>query len=823
MDQLCPPPAPLGAQPKRVKHDLKPPAGLDKPKVVSDPLSADDDSDGDFHVPSRTARAAGRTLVKTPSSSRPHRTNKSIADHQLPVLTPPSTVSASRQPQPTRKAKGPPPVALDELDHRVAEDDNDAYPGVDDGDVENASAADDDDFDDVPDLDDQGLCDLERELRESDPRYIGEDEIEDDKLEEEDDGEESSNDDNSKWLEYPPVEDKSSSAVDTTSPGAEANITRFKDNILRLLTTMKRFCEQMWADSGEEKFDSFWDGLDVTTKPMAKGSFILLLRSDPAYLANGVLAGVLNEAMAILGRENLSFMDLRSLPLLPDDCQDWGCYLHTALRPLGEGESTTWGKLSIGDSLQEAGNYVGSSVNPIGGMRARSQAHRLAFRKRQPSGRGHYPFMARTGVNFRISVIARYSPEQVAASPNTALAEALMMVYLNSIRRYTWAAWNPPGICNVSDLMEHGAASRVRSEFPELCCSSPARSVVSRGKEADLSTIRIRLALDFVPDTRKNKFVGQTGGLLVGHASDVICHGKSRSPFVGRGTLGALKAKGEPIPEPAEDAQRHGDCGNCGLKPWWSLETYKPKTFTAKGKKSMKIDVVPIAGFHGYSSERRCDHCWFWSSTHGGEERPQAEWGNNDIRHPPERQCQNPKCMQTLPVGNTVTSYVFSHGIFQRCTNCYTYIKRNGYERYATFVAKLPRVIRKPAVPEDTQTIGAILNLPNMRMGCQNENCRAQEGSGRMHFEGTDRRCTACYYYKKNTAKERPRHVVEKTNAKRAKMPKKEKVDLGGCRNEHCRRPESAGGLFSGKDENRRCDACYRYSRDHQGAERPKR
>jgi hypothetical protein len=134
---------------------------------------------------------------------------------------------------------------LDELDHRVAEDDNDAYPGVDDGDVENASAADDGDFDDVPDLDDQGLCDLERELRESDPQYIGEDEIESDNLEEENDGEESSIDDNSKWLEYSPVEDKSPSAVDTTSPGAEANIARFKDNILRLLTTMKRLCKQM--------------------------------------------------------------------------------------------------------------------------------------------------------------------------------------------------------------------------------------------------------------------------------------------------------------------------------------------------------------------------------------------------------------------------------------------------------------------------------------------------------------------------------------------------------------------------------------------------
>jgi len=167
-----------------------------EPKVVSDPLSADDDSDVDF---SRTVKATGRTLVKTPSSSRPQHTYKSTADHQIPGPTLPTTSSASRRPQPARKAKdarpvSPLPVALDELDHRVAEDDNDAYlSGDEDSFNVDVDDFDDDGFDEASD--DQGLFDLERELRESDPQYIGEEEFEDDEPEEEDDNRQSSTDD----------------------------------------------------------------------------------------------------------------------------------------------------------------------------------------------------------------------------------------------------------------------------------------------------------------------------------------------------------------------------------------------------------------------------------------------------------------------------------------------------------------------------------------------------------------------------------------------------------------------------------------------------
>lgn len=221
----------------------------------------------------------------------------------------------------------------------------------------------------------------------------------------------------------------------------------------------------MMADSGYKLFTDFWNSLDAGNKrPMTFDTFDTFLHSNPVNLHLGYLSGISMAIRAVLGREDLCLADLRDLcPLLSSNCKDWGCYLHTAFeQPLRETDtsssSRTQDSFISGDLPVErppTGTdrcvYVGSSVG-CNGMAARNDGHRLEFRKTPPPppGRHRYRFMCRTGVSYRIAVIARYPQDRPDASANTNLADGLTMLYLDCVANITHR-WHNPGVAEFMD------------------------------------------------------------------------------------------------------------------------------------------------------------------------------------------------------------------------------------------------------------------------------------------------------------------------------------------------------------------------------------
>ncbi|KAK4150800.1 hypothetical protein C8A00DRAFT_36588 [Chaetomidium leptoderma] len=161
--------------------------------------------------------------------------------------------------------------------------------------------------------------------------------------------------------------------------------------------------------------------------------------------------------------------------------------------------------------------------------------------------------------------------------------------------------------------------------------------------------------------------------------------------------------------------------------------------------------------------------------------------------------CGNPECSRP----EDGTTFV-GEGENRRCRACYRYRDDHGGKE------------RPKEQVEWSRKVEVQLSLP--QDGCKNPNCLRREGETRFHWHGEDRRCAACYQWRKDhDGEERTKEQVELSlfNEQQSRLPQ------DGCKKPNCLRPETEPGLFHGWADDRRCVPCHKWRRD-KGEERPK-
>jgi len=386
---------------------------------------------------------------------------------------------------------------------------------------------------------------------------------------------------------------------------------------------------------------------------MTKWNIVLLLRSDPQCLANDLLPGFLKVTATILGKKDLKVHHLRYLTRLKPDYPDSGAYLHTAMRPVGPDESSEWATVHASGQVQEAGIYVGSSHRTTRArpLVCRNDEHRRIFSEGVPTKNightRHYRFIPRQGVRYHISVLGRWCPTDTKANPMSRLAEALAMIYLNTV--VGEASWYHSEAC-VQYLRDVRAAVPELPDFQEF-----GLNMVWNFEQ---ETVKVpRAILDqpcSVPGCRANRTYGLAnpgdpfGPRLC--ATHVLLrlrqHPKwislgpcihCRRPrdmwqfhFTGRGETSVCRAclrhmekqftnKGLPTPTVEESSHTFGGCANCHLKEWWTHDVITVSWGSGKTRSR------PVAMFKGYGPNRRCAPCHWYKKIHLAE-RPKEDW-----------------------------------------------------------------------------------------------------------------------------------------------------------------------------------------------------
>lgn len=98
----------------------------------------------------------------------------------------------------------------------------------------------------------------------------------------------------------------------------------------------------------------------------------------------------------------------------------------------------------------------------------------------------------------------------------------------------------------------------------------------------------------------------------------------------------------------------------------------------------------------------------------------------------------------------------------------------------------------------------------NQKHGCRNPNCLKPETAKTTFLGfGEDRRCTACYEYTRRSDDGEERGAKEVQRAIDLEKSKEE-----GCKNPNCLKPYMKGDVFT-VGEDRRCNTCHVYRRDH--------
>jgi hypothetical protein len=96
--------------------------------------------------------------------------------------------------------------------------------------------------------------------------------------------------------------------------------------------------------------------------------FNTLLKADPGAMHDRVVSSISKEVKEILGRPTLTVQDLQSLPVLGDNCKDWGCYLSVSHKdidssardlPLSNAVEPDFGTMVIDGKTTATGVYAG--------------------------------------------------------------------------------------------------------------------------------------------------------------------------------------------------------------------------------------------------------------------------------------------------------------------------------------------------------------------------------------------------------------------------------------------------------------------------------
>lgn len=442
--------------------------------------------------------------------------------------------------------------------------------------------------------------------------------------------------------------------IDFMTPQAKESITQFDRRIKGIISSLKDICSHKISEAGG--WDNYWmqHSAYSTEAPMYSANMSILINCEPEYLVSDILKGISKSTRAVLGRDNLTFSDLLSLPAIsPLQRKDAGTYIHTALRSLASDSdsSHTFGRTTIDGQDYEGGLYTGSSAAKgpdYRGMWGRNKIHREVIHGRRMdkvttggvSKSRHYQFMKRRGVLFRISPIATYPLYSQTGHAMARLSEAIMMVYFNTVvervsKRHCQAAIDlisaararVPGLpnflafgLNLTWNFEQEGVKVPRAIIDQPCsiCNEPLAPY--RQRVGDIFGARI-CKVHYRLRARQSLVWIAKGPCVRCHRPREMYH----SHFVGsgelsecgscRGRLLSLERKGKPIPTVEEDAKAHSGCGNCGLPEWWTTKVYIRPQKTVRS----------VVRFWNWGKNRRCDFCDFWIML-WGEERPESEW-----------------------------------------------------------------------------------------------------------------------------------------------------------------------------------------------------
>ncbi|KAK3347041.1 hypothetical protein B0T25DRAFT_634323 [Lasiosphaeria hispida] len=435
--------------------------------------------------------------------------------------------------------------------------------------------------------------------------------------------------------------------IDVESDMARQDIERFREGMLALISAIREQCLAMMRKYGGG-YNELVSSTPLGSIPMTWSSFRFFARCDPAAIARDLLTGISLDVQAVFGRQNLTPDGLWSLPPA-DKTNDFGCYLNV-------------GKTATED---EHGVYVGSSVNKKDGIHSRVRKHRHVAnygpKCADERASGHYRFMARPGIKFQFSILARFSSQDPKAPALTRLAEAMMMAYLNVVRKR-----NRPNIQNKAFSSHEGfrfiQTSRHGLGLPDM--QAFGLNWTWNMLQGEMGIPRAILDqpcwvcgeasvhLSEPGDVLGRRLCAKHYVSLRWRVSDVWlsrgpcrrCH-KPRelitSNFAGEeetsecgsciARIEYANATGKPVPTVEEDAAAHCGCQNCHLKEWWTLEW----AYIDKNKRD-RVPKLPADG--------------------------------------PDDGCGNPACRAPE---NSGVAFV-KHGSARRCRPCADHMKRPG-------------------------------------------------------------------------------------------------------------------------------------------------
>jgi hypothetical protein len=411
------------------------------------------------------------------------------------------------------------------------------------------------------------------------------------------------------------------------------HIERFEYQIRQIVKFMADWCK-------EQPVMEFLSR-DPEETPIDRSAFVLLLKSDPAVLADRLLSCIPRKVKAILGRADLSMDHLELLPKLPRKYGKAGCYLGLPVKELCGDEAQDGARYCL-DSFRgkpcEVGAYVGSSArkNGMGEREAEHERHitRTLDGRLSKSPDSFYGFAGRPGVETTFFLLARMDPAELSTKPESLSLEGIFHTYLRLVQPTSvnrkWHNFSVApfidavraSVPGLPDFSQHGLNRAWSIKQGGLWYAAPKKCVYP-GCDKDHRRFTATSG-DYLGgrlcSVHGQKRIRESEKFLAGGPC-IWCEkprGYGKANFTGNGATSIcsscdslickLKQKGTPALADAvkEHTSRRRGCAHC-LRGEWSGA---PMTLH----------------FFGVGLERRCDACYFYRAGHDGVERPDEEW-----------------------------------------------------------------------------------------------------------------------------------------------------------------------------------------------------
>ncbi|RSL69136.1 hypothetical protein CEP54_002460 [Fusarium duplospermum] len=232
-------------------------------------------------------------------------------------------------------------------------------------------------------------------------------------------------------------------------PANDPGLRRFQAGIKSLIEKLVD-----WSNSSDEMAISHWMKLPRTERAMTRGFRNILMQSDAAQLASAILNKIPKKSQQILGRQEVTPIDLLDLPRVPNKFPHRLTYVDVAadvgpsnvgMMPTLLHPSTPVKAVNPGAQIQPTMDtrlYIGSSLAGRGGY-TRLQVHEKESNRGTPGTGGmHYGFTRQAGVVPSYRVVGVWTNPNRLRSDGQVVQdlerwlpvffEGLLMVYLGT-------------------------------------------------------------------------------------------------------------------------------------------------------------------------------------------------------------------------------------------------------------------------------------------------------------------------------------------------------------------------------------------------------